>query len=571
MAMRFTLFRNISIGWKYGAVLASVIFLFTVSAVLVYVNLHNVQKNVETLQNRSDLVSNISQLESLYQAKDIRIADFILAPDSKILEEFADNQNSISLLMERIRPFIASAGEQEFFDEIVEKDQVINGLFLNKLVPAVENTNTALVMELRSDARDIRDETVLAISNLRMVINNQQTQTVYEANEGLVDTVVMLGTSIIISAIFGALLVMLVNRFIRKRLQRLIKTAEQIAEGNLAIDDTSSQSKDEIGQLSQAVNSMKARLREMLHHITVVSETVNRQSDEVSLSAYEVTDGSVQVASTMQDLASGSSDQAQAAAHLSETMAEFMSALEEASTYGGQIVTVSSHVQGLTEDGRRMMNLSLDQMRSIDHIVKTSVTKVRRLEKQSQQITSLVEVIKDIAKQTNLLALNAGIEAARAGEQGKGFVVVASEVRRLAEQVASSVADITIIVDGIQVETNGVVSSLEDGYHEVTQGTLKLSSTGETFDLIGRSVTDMATHSEVISRHLTGMVQGSQQMEDKIIHIAHVAEEAAVIVEQASASVGQCRYAMEDITGSSKQLALLVEDLNGLLKKFSTQ
>ena len=117
-------------------------------------------------------------------------------------------------------------------------------------------------------------------------------------------------------------------------------------------------------------------------------------------------------------------------------------------------------------------------MKRIDLIVSEAVNQVQGLDKQSDEISHLVLVIKNIANQTNLLSLNAAIEAARAGEHGKGFAVVADEVRKLAEQVSISVSEITTIVANIQTETNDVVSSLTKGYDEVKEGTMQIEKTG---------------------------------------------------------------------------------------------
>ena len=137
------------------------------------------------------------------------------------------------------------------------------------------------------------------------------------------------------------------------------------------------------------------------------------------------------------------------------------------------------------------MNGSTQQMSAIDQIVKDSVKNVTQLNTRSQEISKLVVVIKDIADQTNLLSLNAAIEAARAGEHGKGFSVVAEEVRKLAEQTASSVTEITDIVRNIQEGFDVVTKSLENGYTEVEKGTAQIETTGKTFQDISQSIADI--------------------------------------------------------------------------------
>jgi len=186
---------------------------------------------------------------------------------------------------------------------------------------------------------------------------------------------------------------------------------------------------------------------------------------------------------------------------------------------------------------------------------------VKTLEKQSEEITKLVGVIKDIADQTNLLALNAAIEAARAGEHGKGFSVVANEVRRLAEQVSLSVEDITFIVRNIQSESTFMTDSLQSGYKEVEKGTNQIKSTGETFEKINQALLEMTKGVQFISGNLSMIEDNSDEINHSIEEIATVSEGAAAGIEQTAASVQQTSSSMEQVATSSDRLAKSAETL----------
>lgn len=371
-----------------------------------------------------------------------------------------------------------------------------------------------------------------------------------------------------ISIILGVIIIWFSANLITKPIIKVTEQMGYLADGDLTKELLLIKSKDEISRLADAMNLLHNNLRNSMKKVSETSETLTSHSEELSQSADEVKMGSEQVASTVQELAAGSETQANNASELASVMNTFAETVQEANESGLRIEGNSKAVLSMTNDGAELMKQSIQQMEKIHSIVNESVEKVAGLDKQSQEISNLVTVIKDVADQTNLLALNAAIEAARAGEHGKGFAVVADEVRKLAEQVSNSVTDITGIVDNIQKETFIVSDSLKVGYKEVELGKTQIESTGETFEGISVAVTEMVNSITTIGKNLSEISASTQEMNSSVVEIASVSEESAAGIEQTSASVQQTSSIMEEVAGSSKHLANLAEELNTLVREF---
>ncbi len=389
-----------------------------------------------------------------------------------------------------------------------------------------------------------------------------------EALSSLSTFTYMMGLYFAVACLILIVLVFFLLKRMLREIPQVTNVMEQLALGNLSEGKLESKSKDEIGQLVTSANQLNQNLRVIVSQINLVSETVSSQSEELTGSANEVKTGSEQVASTMQELAAGTETQADRASDLSAGMSNFTHKVQEANENGYRIEENSKIVLNMTKDGAELMKNSILQMEKIDNIVRESVHKVQGLDKQSQEISNLVTVIKDVADQTNLLALNAAIEAARAGEHGKGFAVVAEEVKKLAEQVSDSVTDITSIVGNIQKESGLVSDSLQGGYKEVAEGKAQIESTGGTFHKISEAVTEMVKSITTIAGNLAEIAANAQQMNAAIHEIASVSEESAAGVEQTSASSQQISSIMEEVAAGSGQLAKLAEELNALVGHF---
>jgi len=238
--------------------------------------------------------------------------------------------------------------------------------------------------------------------------------------------------------------------------------ANEIANGDLSRNiqirngDTTS--------LLFAMRSMQLRLREII-------EDVTENASQIVLSAKLLAESS-------RTVLTGSQRQNDAANGVAAAVEEMTASIEQIAGNADHSEKIAKRAGSISDNGRQVVSDAVDGMNAIANSVNTSSEIIRSLGKDTQSISEIVQVIKDIADQTNLLALNAAIEAARAGEQGRGFAVVADEVRKLAERTAKSTQEIADMTLGIQSNASNAVTSMEQGTSQVNEGVEKARRAG---------------------------------------------------------------------------------------------
>ncbi|MBM7616418.1 methyl-accepting chemotaxis protein [Alkaliphilus hydrothermalis] len=273
------------------------------------------------------------------------------------------------------------------------------------------------------------------------------------------------------AAMMSLIIAFLMNGIIAKPISKVSKALLEVSSGNLKIDRVNIRNKDEVGVLADSLNKMIDDLRETLEKVNDASAQVASSAQQLSASAEQSAEATNQMAGLSIEAAAGADNQLKG---VNESFA-----IVQQLTVG--IQQINDSVQTMSHVAQRTANVSLEgnatvttvanEMKSIHGAVKETAAIIKELDRSSERIDNMVQVITGISEQTNLLALNAAIEAARAGEQGKGFAVVAEEVRKLAEQSKDSTLEIKTTIADIQKGTEQAVEAMNIVIEKVNNNT----------------------------------------------------------------------------------------------------
>ncbi len=341
-------------------------------------------------------------------------------------------------------------------------------------------------------------------------------------------------------------------------------------------------SRDELGTVAVAVNSIRERLLKSVGSFNAMSGQLRTTITEVTSSAAEVNGASRQmaqasdlsgqsiseVAAAVTDIARGAQSQVEKIDAVNgladQASAAALSSVREAQEAAAAAAQVSDVARG----GVATAQEATIAMRGVADSSQHVVTAIRDLSTKSDEIGQIVTTITAIADQTNLLALNAAIEAARAGEHGHGFAVVADEVRQLAEQAKSAADEIKGLIAEIQSGTRGAVQAVEAGAERTEAGTVTVERTREAFSEIGHSVDELAAKITQLAGTADEIANEVGAIQAEIGDIAAVAEESSASTEQVSASTDQSTQSAHEMATSAQGLASTALSLEELVNQF---
>jgi methyl-accepting chemotaxis protein len=321
-------------------------------------------------------------------------------------------------------------------------------------------------------------------------------------------------------------------------LQTASRIADSIAHGNLSEPIAELHGNDEASTLIRSLATMQRDLRGMI-------EVVRSNAHGVSGMSTRLSDGCHEVAGSSQQQSAAASTMAAAAS-------EMTASIEEITRHAERALNMANQAEALAKDGGRVIHQVVSDMDGIARSAQQSAQVIRTLDKESEGIFNIIQVIKGIADQTNLLALNAAIEAARAGEQGRGFAVVADEVRSLAGRTSASTQEIASMVSRIQQSTREAVTSMEAGVAQVDKG---MAVTADVERAI-REILEATLNTTQLVNDITRTI-GEQSLASN--EIAHQVEMIAGMSEGNSKVIGQTASTTDELSSLAGQLSQSVD------------
>lgn len=320
-------------------------------------------------------------------------------------------------------------------------------------------------------------------------------------------------------------------RQVARGVETVAQAAQRMAGGDLAARAEYSE-RDELGVIAAAFNAMCARFQELILELAAAATQIAGTARDSSAVA-ERTNTGVQHQQTQIEM-------------VATAMNEMVATVAEVSRNAALAAESAAGANQAANEGQRVVSQTIDVIDRVAAEVEQAAEAIRELQRESENIGTVLDVINGVAEQTNLLALNAAIEAARAGDQGRGFAVVADEVRVLAQRTQQSTSEIQTMIELLHAGTARAVETMSASREQAQEGVSKVSETGSALERIVAAV---------------------NRINDMNAQIASAAEEQSAVAEEINRNVIAIRDVAQDTLAGADQAASAGRNLSELTEK----
>ncbi|MDO7906927.1 methyl-accepting chemotaxis protein [Paenibacillus sp. JX-17] len=366
---------------------------------------------------------------------------------------------------------------------------------------------------------------------------------------------------------------MLLQYFIVKRtmapIRALMAGIDEVSRGNL--DVRIKTGNDDLGQINDKFNLMVSRMNNTMNKVQQTSSAVTEAARELLAISEKNSSNAVVINDNINHIESGVRTQERTTTDNARSVSEMATVIQTIASSSANVADEAYSMEQRSIRGNDVVNKVAEQMTYITNSVTDTSRAIKLLESRSREIGDILGIITGISSQTNLLALNASIEAARVGEEGKGFAVVAGEVRKLAEQSAESVNQISGLIEDIQKEIRQAAQSMEQGITEVETGREVAEQTGELFEDILQATQKVASQIQEVSSATQQISASTQELSATAEDLSSTVSKTADSCTQISKALDEQTSSLGSIVSSSNKLSGMAEELEDLIQHFKVR
>ncbi len=324
----------------------------------------------------------------------------------------------------------------------------------------------------------------------------------------------------------------------------------------------------DLKDMGNAINIALKNMNKLFKTIEANAATISVASDQMMLQSESMKSSILETASAITQMADGAQEQAIRTDESSKLVEGILRSSNDMGVKADTINKAAERGQTSCQDGMKIIQTVVDNMGEITNSATVTASSIDILTTRSEEISTTLKVITDIASQTNLLALNAAIEAARAGDAGRGFAVVAEEIRKLAEDSRKSAVDIERVVKDVQKDTTAASKAIDRMKDSVVGGTKATQQAQTVFESIHVSSNETLLLSQQVQEATKDQQTNIGVVVKNIEKIVVVSEETAAGAQEMATSSKELNRSMNDVYETGKNLSTVAEELKKSIGQF---
>jgi methyl-accepting chemotaxis protein len=376
---------------------------------------------------------------------------------------------------------------------------------------------------------------------------------------------------VLIAGVIATAIGYLVVRSIAQPLVTLRNLMVEGSKGNLTVRSNLKNRSDEIGELSESFNEMMAQISELAKQTALSAAEVLHTATDLTDASRKTAISAKEIAVATEEIANGATSLAVEAERGSDITGHMNDQMKNVIEANGQMAGSAVAVEKASEQGTVYMSQLIQKTGMTEEMTRSMVEKVDALKDSTGSIVKILDVLNNLTKQTNILSLNATIEAARAGAAGKGFMVVADEIRKLADQSRQSIDVVGQITAKIQGEIEETVQVLSEAYPLFHEQIASVREANQIFLTVRGQMGQFVEKLELATNSINELNQSQTVLSDAMTSVSAVAEEASATSEEVASLSSEQLGISEGLVVLSEKLDAVSKGLQESLSRFKVE